>query len=236
MRHPSRVRVSQKWRKSMIRVVTVVLALVVGMVVVRSAFGQEEPKKAFRPPAVPLISCDPYFSVWSNADKLTGDVTRHWTKTPQSLVSLIRVDGHAMRLMGNEPADVPVMEQVSLEILPTRSIYEFKSDAVRVKLTFMTPGLPDELDVLSRPLTYLTWDVSSVDGKEHAVSVYDATSSQLAVNTTDQKVVGAKTPVQGMTVLQIGTTDQPVLQKKGDNLRIDWGYVYTAAVGNVSAV
>jgi hypothetical protein len=188
-----------------------------------------------RPPAVPLVTADPYLSVWSCADRLTDDVTRHWTRAEHSLVSLIRLDDQAFRLMGSDPKDVPALPQISVQVLPTRTIYEFQNPAVHVTLTFLTPALPDDLDVLSRPLTYLTWDVRTVDGKEHAVSVYYSTSSQLAVNTPDEKVAGSRPQINGLVALAIGTVDQPVLQKKGDNMRIDWGYAYTAAPGTPAA-
>ena len=68
--------------------------------------------EALRPPASPLVTFDPYLSVWSEADHLTDDVPRHWTHRPHSLASLIRVDGATQRLMGNRPLDVPAMPQV----------------------------------------------------------------------------------------------------------------------------
>lgn len=188
----------------------------------------------FRPPAVPLIASDPYLSVWSEADRLTDDVTRHWTHRPHSLVSLIRVDGKAFRLMGRDPESVPALPQTALLLTPTRSRYDFDGGGVHVTLTFMTPALPHDLDVLTRPVTYLTWQVRATDGKPHAVSVYDSTSSNLTVNTPEQTVTWAREKMGPLTVLRAGTAEQPVLATMGDDTRIDWGYVYAAASAKAS--
>ncbi|MCX5683683.1 MAG: DUF4964 domain-containing protein, partial [Planctomycetota bacterium] len=142
--------------------------------------------KALRPPSVPLVACDPYFSIWSPADKLTDAETVHWTGKPHRLHSMISVDGKAYRLMGAEPADVAALPQTGLTVLPTRTIYEFGGAGVLVTLTFMTPALPDDLDILSRPVTYLTWDVRSADGKPHAVAVYYDHSAELTVDVPEQ--------------------------------------------------
>ena len=131
--------------------------------------------------------------------------------------------------MGDEPKEAPPLPQVGLQVWPTRTVYDFQGAWVQVTLTFTTPALPDDLDVLSRPLTYLTWDVRSVDGRDHDVSVYFSDAADLAVNEPSQRVVWSRPQQDGLTVLRIGSEEQPVLQKKGDDLRIDWGYVYAAA-------
>ncbi len=186
-------------------------------------------EKGFRPPAVPLVVSNPYLSIWSCADRLTDVNTQHWTRREHPLVSLIRIDGKAFRLMGAEPKGLPAMKQVGVKVLPTRSVYEFDDGHVGVTLTFLTPALPGNLEVLARPLTYLTWEVHSVDGGSHAVSIYDSTSALLAVNTPDQEVTWTRVPMRGLTVLQVGTVDQTLLQPAGDEIRIDWGYAYAAA-------
>ena len=188
----------------------------------------------FRPPAVPLVTSDPYFSIWSFADDLTGDTTRHWTGTPQSLTSMVRIDGKAYRVMGAEPGDVPALPQTSVEVLPTRTIYTFEGAGVRVALTFMAPVLPNDLDLLSRPATYVDWEIRASDGREHEAAVYYDNTAALVVNTLDEEV--AWSPAEGPdwqrvgapSAVRMGTQAQPVLAKKGDNLRIDWGYLYVS--------
>ncbi len=189
----------------------------------------------FRPPAVPLVTSDPYLSIWSEADRLTDDVTRHWTRHPHPLVSLIRVDGKTYRLMGNDPKDVPALPQTDLLVLPTRTIYRFAGHAIHVTLTFRTPALPDDLDVLARPVTYITWRVRATDGKKHDVSIYDSTSGLLAVNNPDQKVNWSREQMGALTALRIGTVAQTLLKPAGDDTRIDWGYSYAAAPSSTQA-
>ena len=80
------------------------------------------------------------------------------------------------------------MVQQSLRVSPTRSTYVFEGGGVCVTLSFLTPALPDDLEVFSWPLTFLTWEVRSLDGAPHDVSIYDSTSAQLAVNTPNDAV------------------------------------------------
>ena len=184
----------------------------------------------FRPPSVPPVTFNPYLSIWSNADKLTDDNTRHWTRHEHSLSSMIRIDGKAFRLMGKAPATIPAFPQKSLKVTPTRSIYEFDDGQVHVTLTFMTAALPDDLDALSLPLSYITWDIHSVDGHEHEISLFDSTSGLLAVNSPKQKVEWKRgTYGPSLTAMHIGTEAQPILGRMGDDTRIDWGYAYAAA-------
>ena len=182
-----------------------------------------------RAPAVPLVAYDPYFSIWSPADRLTDAATVHWTGRAQPLTSLVRVDGDAFRIMGPTPADTAALPQRSVTISATKTTYAFANRQVRVVLSFLTPSLPFDLALLSRPVTYLAWSVSSTDGKPHKVQVYFDCGAEIAVNTPDQKAALDYPTVPGLLVARVGNPEQPVLARKGDDVRIDWGYGYLAA-------
>ncbi|GAB3776970.1 DUF4965 domain-containing protein [Spirosoma horti] len=337
-----------------------------------------------RPPAYPLITHDPYFSVWSTTDKLTDSPTRHWTGKPQSLEGIVRVDGQAYQFLGAVPTNyeaiastgetqaypakytfkkpsegwekteyaatgwtsgtgpfgdtpeaktkwttngasnaskdiyyrreftydgnadpaklvmsinhdddvvvylngtkildkpdyvneyiylplsaagqkalrkgknvlavhcvsprggsfidvgifnpvktsgVTVATQTGVTVSATQTNYTFSAGPVNLALTFMSPLLLDELDVVARPITYVTVDVRSQDRKSHSVQVFLSESGTMATNTIGQEVVLKAGQAPGLIYQTVGTEAQPILAKKGDNVRIDWGYAYLA--------
>jgi hypothetical protein len=207
-------------------------SLLLSILAVAPAFAQQ------RPPAVPLITHNPYFSVWSMADKLTDEDTRHWTGARQPIVGLARIDGKPYRFMGVLPRNlstlsVPVMEQRSLAVTPTHTLYTFAAAGVDLTVSFFTPALPKDLDVLSRPVTYVSFTASGRG--EHEVALVLDVDPVIAVNTPDQAVTWGRSRAQGLTVLNVGSRDQRVLNRPGDDLRIDWGYFHLAIPDSAGA-
>jgi hypothetical protein len=202
---------------------TLCLLLLVGV----NVFAQQSATTLLRPPAVPLVTHDPYFSVWSMNDNLTDERTRHWTGAFNGMVGMARIDDQPYRFMGQSHSPLPApMKQVSLEVFPTRTVYQFQAGGVHLALTFMSPLLPDDLDVMSRPVTYVTWEAHAVDGRTHKVALYFDTTAEWVVNTPDQKVVWTRSKVNDLRVLSFGSQQQAILDKTGDDVRIDWGYLY----------
>ncbi len=181
-----------------------------------------------RAPAVPLVTYDPNFSIWSMSDRLTDSSTRHWTGTEQPLTGLVRIDGANFRFMGADPGEVPAIVQVSLKVAALHTIYVFEAAGIHLTVTFFTPSLPQDLDALSRPVTYLSWAVSSIDARPHKVSLLIDVSPRVAVDTQDEEVTWGRAKTSGLDILSVGSRDQRILSRAGDNIRIDWGYFYLA--------
>ena len=330
-------------------------------------------------PAYPLITHDPYFSIWSATDQLTASSTRHWTGTDQPLNGIIKVDGKMYRFMGNnskaytvllptteekdyqiqytetEPSngwmessfsdqswkkgaapfgddesraktkwkskdlwvrrtfevhsksldkvylklnhddnvevfingqevyhakgwtnkfvylpipnaasvlkqgrnvmaihvantaggawldagivqesklkpenDMMTATQNNVTVSATQTFYQFRAGPIDLDLRFTSPLLMNDLNLLSRPVSYIQYKVASNDRKSHDVQVYFGASSRIAVNVPSQEVTASQYNYEHLGILKAGTKDQPVLAKKGDDLRIDWGYMYVA--------
>lgn len=181
-----------------------------------------------RLPSVPLVTSNPYFSIWSNSDHPGTDWPRHWTGTVQALACFARIDGKNYRLLGATHSEVPVMDLKSTAVFPTRTIYTFEQEGLKIILTFTNPMLPDDLVLLSQALAYISWNLEPVDGKSHEVDLYFDVSAELVVNSFDQEVFWSRPQINGISLMQMGTAEQEILKKKGDDLRIDWGHLYIA--------
>ncbi len=180
-----------------------------------------------RPPAVPLVTHNPYFSIWSDTNELTASNTVHWTGKPQPLAGLLRVDGKTMRFMGSSPREIPAMQQTSLAVTPTHTRYSFTGGGVELDLVFFTPTILSDLDLLSRPVTYVSFTVKSTDGQSHNdVSVLFDVGPIIAVNAPGEAVTYSRNQTETQTVLSVGSREQRVLNRSGDDLRIDWGYFH----------
>jgi hypothetical protein len=344
--------------------------------------------QATKAPAYPLITHNPYFSIWSFSDELNSSTTHHWTGKDQSLIGLIKVDGEVYRFMGKEPvayktvlaagdekpytckyneiipgdgwttigyddsawktgtapfsddktkaqtrwtsrdiwvrrvftyskgeinklylklhhdddaevylngekinvssgangdlqyfpldenaagklkegenvlamhctntgggawldagladelkptgyAGLMVAGQTGVTVNATQTIYNFKCGNVDLQLTFTSPLLMTDLNIMSRPVSYITYKVKSNDSKQHNVKVYFSASADVARNALTQAVTTQKYVSGNLSILKAGTIEQPILQKKGDDLRIDWGYMYVAVPKSFNSI
>lgn len=116
--------------------------------------------------------------------------------------------------------------QTGLDFNATQTIYRFTAGKIDLTLTFTSPQLMNDLDLLARPVTYIAAKVKSNDGAQHEVKLYFGASTNIAVHHPGQEVEAKKYEKQGLSILKAGTVEQPMLVRKGDDVRIDWGYMY----------
>ena len=190
-----------------------------------------------RAPAIPLITVDPYFSVWSPTEKLYDSTPMHWTGKPNTMVGIVTIDGEEYRFMGS--GETPVIEQTGcrLDALSTR--YTFENAAILLEVTFLTPLLPYDLHLMSRPVSYMHTDWKALDGEGHDVSVKVTVSEELCLDKRGQSPVETdiiKFTDDEILGVRMGNVDQKPLNRSGDDVRIDWGYFYLAVEGENSAV
>lgn len=142
---------------------------------------------------------------------------------------LAYVDFGIFKESDQKPIFAQTAVQKSVKITATQTKYDFTCGPVDLRLEFASPLLMDDLDLLSRPVNYLSYEVISNDGKAHDVEVYFDATPEWAVNELNQEVEVATGKTGDVTFAKAGTTEQPILKKKGDNVRIDWGYFYLAS-------
>lgn len=119
--------------------------------------------------------------------------------------------------------------QTSADVQATQTHYDFICGGVNLTLSFTAPLFMDNLDLISRPVNYISYNVKSNDGKKHKVELYFEASHNWAVDLPIQESVAESYEKEGLIFLKTGSKSQEVLAKRGDDVRIDWGYFYLVA-------
>lgn len=182
-----------------------------------------------RCPAIPLITHTPYFSVWSPDDVPNRTDTCHWTGKPQPITGTLKVGERTYGFLGKDT--VPPMSTVSVEVSACSTEYVLESPEVRLKLEFTSPLLLDDLKVLARPVTYISVEVSPKFSlpRDLPVTVSLSVGEAVCLDHPGQSpVMGTAVNGKHFTAVTMSNTEQKVLNRAGDDVRIDWGTFYLA--------
>lgn len=185
-----------------------------------------------RAPAYPLITVDSYFSVWSTSNNLTDSDIKTWYSKTCFLIGKAEIDGKGYMFMGSA-ADMklPPMAQTDVTVKSFSTVYTFAAAGVCLKAEFFTPVLPTDLDMLSRPASYMRIGLESQDNARHEVKITVSASQDFCVERKLQNCVLTETAEigNGISAMKMGGVEQAILGYSGDAHGIDWGYFYLAS-------
>lgn len=121
-------------------------------------------------------------------------------------------------------------EQLYADVQPMQTRYGFTCGPVELSVSFLAPLFLDDLDLVSRPVNYISYEVSSLDGVKHDVKISLEASPAWAVNFYGNEETLSQTfSSNGLLYLKASSVDQNILGKKGDDDRINWGSFYLVA-------
>lgn len=140
----------------------------------------------FRAPAIPLFVQTPYLNTWLCGDRLADEAPKLWNGQIKGMTGILRIDGKAYRFMGLPISNLPALRQDAVQILPTRTVFEFSQGDLTLKLEFLSPMDPRDLRVLSLPAGLLRAEVESKS--PHSVQLYFDITGEWAVGSSDRRI------------------------------------------------
>ena len=186
-----------------------------------------------RLPALPLVANDPYFSIWCPGDVLTDADSIHWSGARKPLTGTLCVDGQTFRFLG--AGEAPAMDTVCQDVTPTQTLAVLTAAGVRLTVRFTSPALPEDLDTLSTPITFVDFALEATDDRSHEATLRFAASDALCYDGDTRPAMLADTYALGaLNVAYTGQAQQKPLSHSGDHITIDWGYLYLASEADVT--
>lgn len=174
-----------------------------------------------RLPAYPLITIDPFCSIWSPGDELNRVDTILWNDISKKMLGYIRIDGTYRRFLGKGHVSDEYLWQTDLDVTPFFTTYTLECEQIRLKVKFWTPLFLDDFYTLSLPISFIEYEIDSIDGKEHEIEVHLRLHEEFC-----SEKPGAKRYESFGNYGVIYNEKQVPLGYSGDCVDADWGYYY----------
>ena len=175
--------------------------------------------------AIPLLTHDPYFSIWSASDRLNDSDPVHWTKTRQKMRGYLVIDDIPYCFLGK--CDFfQRLHQTEVYVTATSTQYVFEHEKASFTITFTSPLLLDDPVLVSRPCSYVEMRV--VQKVPASISMIFQLSADL-VRETPGKIIGGSHTYKDFRYSFMGKAFQHPMGHSGDHTTIDWGYLYLAS-------
>ena len=95
-----------------------------------------------------------------------------------------------------------------------QTYYNFTCGPVDLNLTFTAPLFMDNLDLMTRPVNYISYEVISNDGQAHQVELYFEAAPQWALDLPHQESVADSFTDGDLLFLRTGSRNQDLLKKR----------------------
>ena len=178
-------------------------------------------------PAYPLWIIDPDFSVWSKNDTLNGGDAIFWQGTPRRTYGFVRFGGKTYCFLGRRDDAVPLVQK-EISVTAFETIYTFACAAFTLKVRFLSPLLPCDLAVLSRPVSYTRYEVKAKGVLPEDFSVALVLDEEYCYSQKRAPVIGGVLPLERFEAAFMTRRRNLVVSDTSDTYAPDHGYTYLA--------
>ena len=179
-------------------------------------------------PSYPIITHDPFFSIWHSGDEPTIGDTVHWCGVRKIIGGSLVIDGVQRRFLGRRGKQA--MKMTDLQVTPLSTRYTLEALGVRLQMSFTSPLLPDDPEILSTPVTFVEFSVESADGQPHEAEIsFHVTADLCHSGEIEPEMRQDVFSIGPLNIGYMGRVRQMPLSGCGDRLSADWGHVFLAS-------
>ena len=178
-------------------------------------------------PAYPLWIIDPDFSVWSKNDTLNGGDAIFWQGTSRRTYGLVRFGGKTYCFLGRRDDAIPLVQK-DVSVTAFETAYTFACADFTLRVRFVSPLPPDNLETLSCPVCYTRYEVKFKRKLPEDFSVALVLDEEYCYSAKRAPIIGGVLPCGKFEAAFMTRRRNLVASDTSDTYAPDHGYTYLA--------